>query len=89
MVQIKRLVLDILKPHHPNALDFSLALAKIGHEYRVYLTVIEVDENTETLQVVVEGEDINFENIQAAINDMGGSLHSIDEVEVYNSPDLD
>jgi len=87
MVKIKRVVLDILKPHHPNALDFSRAIAEIGAEYRVHLTVIEVDENTETLQVVVEGDAINFDSIQDAINGMGGSLHSIDEVEVCNSPD--
>jgi hypothetical protein len=87
MVNIKRVVLDVLKPHHPNALDFSRTIAEIGTEYRVYLTVIEVDENTETLQVVVEGDAIDFDSIQAAIKSMGGSLHSIDEVEVYNSPD--
>ena len=86
MVKIKRVVLDILKPHHPNALDFAQAIAEIGAEYRVNLTVIEVDENTETLQVVVEGDAINFDSIQDAVNGMGGSLHSIDQVEVYNSP---
>ena len=88
MVQIKRVVLDVLKPHHPNALDFSSAIAEIGTDYHVYLTVIEVDENTETLQIIVEGQAIDFDGIQAAINRMGGSLHSIDEVEVYNSPDV-
>lgn len=87
MVQIKRVVLDVLKPHHPNALDFSKAIAEIGKEYRVHLVVIEVDENTETLKVVVESDAIDFDAIQTAINNMGGSLHSIDEVEVYNSTD--
>ena len=74
-------------PHLPNALDFSSAIAEIGQEYRVYLTVIEVDENTETLQVIVDGDAIDFDRIHDAIKEMGGSLHSIDEVEVYNSPD--
>ena len=87
MVQIKRLVLDILKPHLPNALDFSSAIAEIGANYRVYLTVIEVDENTETLQVIVEADEIDFDRIHDAVKAMGGSVHSIDEVEVYNSPD--
>jgi len=81
MVLVKRLVLDVLKPHDPNPLDFSRALAQHG-DYRITLTVLEMDESTETLQIVVEGADIDFEAIQLAISDLGGSLHSIDEVEV-------
>jgi hypothetical protein len=81
---IKRIVLDVLKPHLPNALDFSQILAALGRDYRVHLTVIEVDEQTETLQVVVEGGAIDFEAVQASINDMGASIHSIDEVEVQS-----
>jgi len=84
MVLVKRLVLDVLKPHQPNALDFSRALAKAGGDYRVCITVLEVDENTETLQVVVEGDAINFDAVQSVIDDLGGSLHSIDEVEVHS-----
>jgi len=87
MVSVKRLVLDILKPHQPNALEFSCTMAEVGDDYRVGLTVIEVDENTETVQAVIEGSNIDFEAIQAAITNMSGSLHSIDIVEVKNEPD--
>jgi hypothetical protein len=87
MAAVKRLVLDILKPHQPNALEFSRTIAAAGTDYRVRLTVIEVDENTETLQMVVEGSAIDFETVQSCITDMGGSLHSIDEVEVQSEPD--
>lgn len=81
MPQVKRLLLDILKPHHPNPLEFSRLLAQQG-AYRFKLRVLEVDENTESLELIVEGEDIDFERIQATITELGGSLHSIDEVEV-------
>lgn len=84
MVSVKRLILDVLKPHQPNALEFSQRLAAVGPDYKVRLAVIEVDENTETLQVLIEGKSIDFEAVQATINGMGGSLHSIDEVEVMN-----
>lgn len=89
MISVKRVVLDVLKPHHPNALEFSQTIAEVGPDYRVRLTVLEVDENTETLQIVVEGGGIDFEAIQTAINGLGGSLHSIDEVEVLSGPDSD
>ena len=86
MVLVKRLVLDVLKPHQPNALEFSQALAKAGGNYRVCITVLEVDEKTESLQVVVEGDAIDFDAVQSSISDLGGSLHSIDEVEVQGEP---
>jgi hypothetical protein len=87
MVLVKRLVLDVLKPHTPNSLDFARTLAEQGSGYQVKFTVMEVDENTETVEVVIEGKDIDFDAIAEAINELGGSLHSIDEVEVINSQD--
>lgn len=82
MTKTRRLVLDVLKPHQPNALDFSLALASLGADYRVKLIVTEVDKQTESTIVTIEGVDINFENVKTAIEKMGASVHSIDEVEV-------
>lgn len=87
MVVLKRIVLDVLKPHQPNSLQFSQAIARAGDDYRVRLTVLEMDENTETLQLEVEGCSIDFESVVSAITDMGGSLHSIDQVEVKNEAD--
>lgn len=87
MTAVKKMVLDVLKPHQPNALEFSQAIAEVGEDYRVSLKVLEVDENTETLQVVIEGSAINLEAIHSAINNMGGSLHSIDEVVVQSGGD--
>jgi len=86
MVLVKRLTLDVLKPHQPNALEFSQAVARAGGDYRVSITVLEVDEKTETLKVVIEGNAIDFNAVQSAISDLGGSLHSIDEVEVQSEP---
>ena len=84
---VKRIVLDVLKPHQPSAIEFSQAIAKVGPDYRVHLIVIEMDENTETLQIEVLGSAIDFDAIQSAISSMGGSLHSIDEVEVHSEED--
>ena len=87
MVSVKKLVLDVLKPHQPNALEFAETLAAVGSDHRVHLTVLEVDENTETLRVIVQGEMLDFTALQTAIAKMGGSLHSIDEVEVLSEAD--
>jgi hypothetical protein len=85
MTKTRKLVLDVLKPHQPNALDFSSALANLGADYRVKLTVTEVDKKTESTIVTIEGADIHFDDIKAAIEKMGASVHSIDEVEVYGA----
>lgn len=85
MTKTRRLVLDVLKPHQPNALDFSVALAELGEDYRVKLTVIEVDKSTESTMLTIEGTDIHFDEIIASIEKMGASVHSIDEVEVYGT----
>jgi len=62
-------------------------LAGVGTDYHVHLTVITVDEKTETLRIEVIGEDIDFKAVQTAISSMSGSLHSIDEVEVQSTAD--
>jgi hypothetical protein len=86
MAIVKRILLDVLKPHQPGALEFAESLADLNPDYRVNLRVEEVDENTESIIVVVEGENIRFEEIDQAIKKMGGTIHSVDEVEAEGSP---
>ena len=82
MVAISKLVLDVLKPHQPNALEFATKIAEDCNNCKVYLDVIGVDENTESVQITIEGDSLDFSIIQNTINSMGGSLHSIDKVWV-------
>jgi hypothetical protein len=86
MAQIKRLVLDVLKPRHPSILDFANAVAAVGEGYCVNVRVDEVDDKTESIMLTVQGETLDFDAIQASIKSLGGSLHSIDEVEVVGLP---
>lgn len=82
MACVKRLLLDVLKPHTPNSLELAQAVADIGDDYRVSLKVNEVDEETQTIRLEVFADAIDFAAVEAAISQMGGALHSIDEVEV-------
>lgn len=85
MACIRKIVLDVLKPHQPNGIDFTTALADLSPDYQVRFTVVEVDEKTESVIVVLEGEDIVFDPIVDLIKTMGASVHSVDEVEVTGS----
>ena len=89
MGTVKRLVLDVLKPHQPSALEFCREIASLGPDYRACLIVEEVDENTQTLQLEVCGSALDLDVIEAAIVRMGASLHSVDQVEVNNEADQD
>jgi hypothetical protein len=82
MAKLKRLVLDVLKPRNPNIIEFAKALTALGDDYQVSLRVDEVDDKTESVILTVAGSDLDFEAIKGAINELGGSLHSIDEVEM-------
>lgn len=84
MSQIKRIVLDVLKPHMPRGIEFSEAIAQLEPGYRVTYKVLEVDDKTETVIITIEGDDIKFKPIQEAVKEMGGSLHSVDEIELVN-----
>ncbi len=84
MARITQLLLDILKPRHPPLPEFTRQLAELQAGLRVTAEVVEIDDRTETLTVFCEGEDIDLEGITEAISGMGGSLHSIDKVQVLN-----
>jgi len=85
MASTRKVVLDVLKPHQPNAVDFAAALADLSPDYKVRITVVEVDEKTESIIVVLEGENIEFDPVIELIKKLGASVHSIDEVEVHGS----
>ncbi|MCK4690208.1 MAG: hypothetical protein KAT20_00250, partial [Desulfuromonadales bacterium] len=50
-------------------------------------TVTGVDEKTESVVIVIAGENLKYEAIAEAISEMGGSIHSIDKVEVESESD--
>jgi hypothetical protein len=82
MPRIKLIALDVLKPHLPDAVEFSRHVAALGPDYRVELEVLEVDEQTQTTLLTVQGDDLEAARIEEAIRELGGSVHSIDRVIV-------
>ncbi|WP_455206963.1 DUF211 domain-containing protein [Kaarinaea lacus] len=84
MIEVTRLVLDILKPHHPTILDFAKGIASLHDDWTVTVNVVEMDEQTQTLEAIIEGTEINLEEVTETISEMGGSLHSVDSVQVIH-----
>lgn len=75
-----RIVLDILKPHEPTLPLFAKFLSELSGVEGVNVTLMEIDKETENIKVTMQGIDLNYEEITHAIEEYGGSIHSIDEV---------
>jgi hypothetical protein len=75
-----RIVLDILKPHEPTLPNFAKFLSEVSGVEGVNVTLMEIDKETENIKVTMQGNDLDFEEITKAIEQYGGSIHSVDEV---------
>ena len=77
---IRMLVLDVLKPLEPTIIHYSQALADLDEVDGVNISVVEVDRQTETIKVSLEGRQIDYDKVNEAIQNLGGAIHSIDKV---------
>jgi len=78
---IKRLVLDVLKPlKGPSIVELAQSLTELDGVRRVSIVVNEIDVETITLTITVEGSNIDFDDIREVIERLGGVIHSVDQV---------
>ena len=80
MTDIKRIVLDVLKPHNPSIVELSRRLAGLHGVTGVNCTVDEVDQETESLKITVEGTSVDYGKVEAMVRELGGVIHSVDSV---------
>ncbi|HIE56024.1 MAG TPA: hypothetical protein EYP90_12750, partial [Chromatiaceae bacterium] len=57
-------------------------LAKVRGVLAVNVTVNEVDVETMGLIITIEGEDINFDDVEKELTRVGAVIHSVDQVVV-------
>ncbi len=81
MAMIKELVLDILKPHEPEIIEFTKEICSLGSVTHIESSVEEVDKEVETVQIIISGEDIGFEEVKKKVRELGASIHSVDGVK--------
>jgi len=77
---IKVVVLDVLKPHKPDIVEFGKAICKHPSIISVNNSVYAVDEKTESIKVTLEGKDIKYDDVKKIIANHGGAIHSVDRV---------
>jgi hypothetical protein len=80
MGKIRRLVLDTLKPHEPNIIELASQIADLEGVSAVNISIYEMDREVENAKITIEGEDISYPAVLELIEEMGGTVHSVDEV---------
>ncbi len=78
---LRRLILDVLKPiRNPGIEELASALESLDGVEGVNITVKEVDVETMTLMIIIEGKDLDLGEIRGKLEDYGAVIHSIDQV---------
>jgi hypothetical protein len=80
MSDVRRLVLDLLKPSEVETEEFPRAIADLDGVAGANATLLERDRHVENLKLTIEGPGIDSDRVRAAIEGLGGTLHSVDEV---------
>src|SRR5256885_17156652 len=74
---IKRIALDVLKPHKPSLVDMSLRLSGLKGVDGVNLTLHEVDQETESVKVTIEGTSFFFTSVEDTLLYIVPVIHSV------------
>lgn len=81
-VKIKKLLLDSLKSRELSIVELSKALGSVSGVSEVNVTVVEVDSNTETIRVTIQGPQINYDEIRQVMEKYAVSIKGVDEISV-------
>ena len=82
-MSLKKIVLDVLKPLKGHSIpEFAEVLASVNGVRKVSVIVNEIDVETVTLTVTVEGTDIDYVELRDHVERLGAVIHSVDQVVV-------
>jgi len=83
--RLTKIVLDVLKTHVPSLVEFSSELSRVEGISKVEAELIEVDAETDSIRLVIEGDNISYEELEKTIKKLGAAIHSIDGVVVQKA----
>ena len=80
MTAIKRIILDVLKPHSPSIIEIAEKLGGLEGITGVNISLEEVDAETDSIKITIEGTNIDYQRVKKEISECGAVIHSIDGV---------
>lgn len=83
--RLTRIVLDVLKTHVPSLVEFGYEISKVKGVSRVEVELVEVDAETDSIRLIIEGEAISYEELEKTVKKLGAAIHSIDAVVIENT----
>lgn len=80
-MNIRRLVLDVDKAiSRPSLIELGDVIESVKGVEALNITVIEIDIETVGTEITIEGEQLDYQTIVKAIEDIGCVVHSIDQL---------
>jgi hypothetical protein len=79
MTRIRRIVFDVLKPHDPDPVALARRVAEVASVAGANVSLVETDREVQNVKLTVEGDDVDPSAVEAAVRDLGGTVHSVDE----------
>ena len=80
MVPVRRVVIDVLKPHEPPLVTFTERIGAIDTVESVTSSLIELDREVQNVKVTAEGDDVDVDALEAGVEELGATVRSVDQV---------
>ena len=80
MTAVRRLVIDVLKPHDPPLVEFTRRVSEIESVDGVTSALIELDQEVQNVKLTFEGTGLEYDAIEETVEGLGATVHSVDEV---------
>ena len=88
MAAISRLVLDVLKPVEVPTASVARDVRDLDGVDATAARLVETDRTVQNIVLVVEGSAVDDERVIDRVEDLGGTLHSVDEVVCGDRPPM-
>jgi hypothetical protein len=86
MASVRRIVVDVLKPHDPPLVEFTASVADARGVDGATASLVELDTEVQTVELTVEGSDLDYDAVEAAVVGLGAAVHSVDRVACGSAP---
>ncbi|WP_256298429.1 DUF211 domain-containing protein [Haloarchaeobius salinus] len=80
MAPVRRLVIDVLKPHDPPLVEFTEQLSDLGGVDGVTSSLVELDREVQNVKLTFEGAAVDYDAVEERVETIGATVHSVDEV---------
>jgi len=77
---LRRIILDVLKPHIPTIMDVAKEISKLKFVEGVHIHTYNRETKVESVRIAIEGKKLDFKEINKVLEKMGVSVQSVDVV---------